>query len=379
MSLATLELRSLITAEGELRLTLEGVPISAPGPDEVVVRVDASPVNPSDLSTLLGPADVDTIGVGGSATRPVITAKIPPQAASLVAARVGKSLPVGHEGAGVVIDAGAEARHLLGKTVAMSGGAMYSSHRKLRAAEVFPLPGGVTAQQGAAAFVNPLSALGMVSTMRREGYKALVHTAAASNLGQMLNRLCLAECVALVNIVRSEAQVEILKAAGAAHVLNSSAPGFHDRLVAAIEATGATLAFDAVGGGALAGQILTAMEAALVARDQPTTLYGSWVRKQVYVYGRLDPSPALLPASLGVAWNIGGWLVSQHLAEIGQGAAHALRERAVSEVATTFASRYTRELSLVEALDPAVLRACRRHATGEKFLLLPSKDQGVSA
>jgi NADPH:quinone reductase-like Zn-dependent oxidoreductase len=374
MTNTTLELRSLVTADGELRLTLEDVPVSSPGPDEVLIRVEAAPINPSDLGILLGPADMMTLRTEVSAGRPATTARIPPQLMSRVAARTAKSLPVGVEGAGVVVDAGKNGKHLIGRTVGAMGQGMYTRYRKLRAADVLPFPDGITPKQCASAFVNPLTALGMLSTMRLEGHEALVHTAAASNLGQMLNKLCIADGVALVNIVRSAEQAEILEAMGARHVLNSTAPDFRERLVAALGETGATLAFDAVSGGALAGQILAAMESALAAKSPPTGPYGTPVHKQVYVYGRLDLAPITIAQNMGMAWGIGGWLLPYHLARIGAEASQKLRERVASEITTTFASRYTREISLTEALDPDVIRAYQRKATGEKYLIVPLKD-----
>lgn len=368
----TLELRSLVTPEGELRLTLEEAPVAAPGPDEIVVRMDASPINPSDIGVMFGPADIKTLAGGTSSGRPSATAKIPPQFAPFIALRAGKSLPVGNEGAGVVVDAGANARHLMGRVVGVIGGGMYTRHRKLRAADVLPMPEGVTAKQGAAAFVNPLTALGMVTTMRRERHKALVHTAAASNLGQMLQKLCMAEGIPLVNIVRSGEQAAILKGIGAQHVLDSTSPDFQKQLVAALGETGATLAFDAIGGGPLAGQILAAMEAALVAKNPPTGPYGSPVQKQVYIYGRLDPSPPQLVTNIGMAWGVCGWLLFHFLQKIGPEEAQKLRQRVASEITTTFASHYTREITLAQALEPEVIRAYYRRATGEKFLIVPS-------
>jgi NADPH:quinone reductase-like Zn-dependent oxidoreductase len=373
-TITTSDLRSLMTADGELQLTLEEVAIDAPGPDEVVVRVEAAPINPSDLGLLLGPADLATLRIDRSSGRAVTTAKIPPQFVVRIAARAGKSLSVGVEGAGVVIDAGEHAKHLVGKVVGAIGTAMYTRYRKLRATDVLPFPEGVTPKQCAAAFVNPLTALGMLSTMRLEGHTALVHTAAASNLGQMLNKLCIADGVALVNIVRGREQAAMLKAIGATYILNSTEPDFRERLVAAVGETGATLAFDAVGGGPLAGQILAAMESALVAKNPRSGPYGSPVHKQAYVYGRLDGSPTTTTAAdVGMAWGIGGWLLSYHLNRIGPEAVQKMRERVTKEITTTFASAYTREISLAEALDPDIIRAYQRKATGEKFLIVPPK------
>jgi NADPH2:quinone reductase len=368
----TRELRSLITAEGVLQLTLEEVPLGELAPDQVIVRVEAAPINPSDLAVLLGPADLATLMTDSSHATPVTTAEIPHDLLSVVETRIGKSLPIGNEGAGVVVDAGTHARHLVGKVVSAAVGRMYTDYRKVGAREVLVLPDGVSPPQGASAIVNPLTALGMLSTMRLEGHTALVHTAAGSNLGQMLNRLCQADGIELVNVVRSNEQAAILRAAGAKYILNSTDPDFRERLTVAISQTGATLAFDAVGGGPLAGQILAAMEAALIAKNPPIGPYGSPVHKQVYVYGRLDPSPTTVPARVGMAWAVGGWLVFPHLMRIGAEATQRLRERVVDEITTTFASTYAREISLTEVLEPDTIRAYQRKATGEKFLVVPT-------
>jgi NADPH:quinone reductase len=284
-------------------------------------------------------------------------------------------MPVGNEGAGVVIAAGAsaEAQALRGKTVAVIGGAMYSQFRSIKAEQCLVLPEGTTAAEGASCFVNPLTALGMLETMRREGHKALVHTAAASNLGQMLNKLCLADGVALVNIVRSQEQEDLLRSLGAVHICNSTSPAFMEELTAALVATGATVAFDAVGGGPLAGQILTCMEIAANRNATAHSRYGSTTHKQVYVYGRLDARPIELGGGFGMAWGTGGWLLFPFLEKIGAAAAQALRERVVAELKTTFASHYARSVSLAEALQPDAIAAYGRRATGEKYLITPQK------
>ncbi|MHB8690002.1 MAG: zinc-binding dehydrogenase [Solirubrobacteraceae bacterium] len=374
MSVTSLELRSEITPAGQLRLSLEEREVAAPGPDEVVVRVEAAPINPADLAELLGPADVATLSSEGTAAQPVTTATVPDRLVPFTAGRAGKSLAVGLEGAGVVVDAGANAQHLLGKVVSSGAGRMYTQYRKLQASDIVPFPEGVTPQQGASAYVNPLTALGMVSTLRREGHSALVHTAAASNLGQMLNKLCIADGVQVVNVVRSAEQEEILRAIGATYVVNSTNPDFREQLKTAIGETGATIAFDAVGGGPLGGQILAAMEAGLVAKAPPRGPYGSPVHKQLYIYGRLDRSATATPPSVGMAWGIGGWLLPYHLTRIGPQGTRELRNRVAREITTTFASGYTSEISLAEALDPDLIRRCHRAATGEKYLLRPHSD-----
>jgi NADPH2:quinone reductase len=370
-----LQLRSTIRKGGLVELSLANVATPQPNPEEVIVRIDAAPLNPSDMGLLFGGADMSTAEASGTADNPVVTAKISPAVMTAMAGRVEQSLPAGNEGAGVVVQAGASpaAQALLGKTVAVLGGAMYSQYRCISAAQCLLLPPGTTAAEGAACFVNPLTALGMVETMRSEGHKALVHTAAASNLGQMLNKLCIKENVGLVNIVRKQEQVDILKKIGAAYVCNSSSPAFMEDLTGALVATGATLAFDATGGGRLAGQILTAMEIAANASAKEYSRYGSTTHKQVYIYGGLDRSPTEFNRNFGMAWGIGGWLLTPFLQKIGFEAAQKLRERVAAEIKTTFASTYTSEVSLAEALQLKQIAVYGRQATGEKYLINPNK------
>jgi NADPH:quinone reductase-like Zn-dependent oxidoreductase len=371
----SLQLRSLVRSSGELELSLAQVEVPTPAADEVVVRIEAAPINPSDLGLLLGAADVATIRASGTPAAPVVTAEIPKPYLKAMAGRLDQSMPVGNEGAGVVVAAGeaAGAQALLGKTVAVFGGAMYAQHRAVRAADCLVLPPGATAADGASCFVNPLTALGMVETMRREGHTALVHTAAASNLGQMLVKICLKDGIGLVNIVRSPAQAALLRGIGAAHVCDSTTPGFMGDLTEALVATGATIAFDAIGGGRLAGQILTCMEAAANRTAASYSRYGSSVHKQVYIYGGLDTGPTEFNRAFGMAWGIGGWLLPPFLEKIGPAEAQRLRERVAAELKTTFASHYSREISLFEALQPDVIAAYNRRATGEKFLINPAK------
>ena len=370
-----LQLRSLIKKSGELEISLLNVPTPEPKPDEVVVRVEATPINPSDLGLLTGAADLSTAKVSGTKDAPVITAKVPEAAMKSMAGRLDESMPVGNEGAGVVIATGSSdaAKALMGKTVSIIGGAMYAQYRTLRVNECMPLPAGTTAADGASWFVNPLTALGMTETMRREGHKALVHTAAASNLGQMLNKICLKDGIGLVNIVRSQEQADLLRKLGAKHVVDSSAPSFMDDLTHALVETGATIAFDAIGGGKLAGQILTAMEVAINKTAKVYSRYGSNVHKQVYIYGGLDTRPVELSRAFGMAWGVGGWLLFPFLMKIGPVDGQKLRERVVSELKTTFASHYTKVVSLQEALDLSNLAVYAKRATGEKFLINPNK------
>jgi NADPH2:quinone reductase len=371
----TLQIRSLVGSQGELTLSLSEDAIPQPADHEVIVRVEAAPMNPSDLGLLFGAADLRTAKASGTAARPVVTASIPEAAMKSMAGRADQSMPVGNEGAGVVVAAGAapEAQALLGKTVAVLGGAMYTQYRAIAAAQCLALPEGTTAAQGASAFVNPLTALGMVETMRREGHKALVHTAAASNLGQMLNRICLQDGIDLVNIVRKKEQEEILRGLGARYVCNTESPTFMQDLTDALVATGATLAFDAIGGGKLAGQILTCMEAALNKTATEYSRYGSSTHKQVYIYGGLDRGPTEFTRGFGMTWGMGGWLLFPFLQKIGPEGAAKLKARVAAELKTTFASHYTAELSLVEALSLDRIAVYSRHATGEKVLLNPGK------
>ena len=374
-----LQLRSLIKGSGELELSVVALETPLPQPDEVVVRVEATPINPSDLGLLFGAADMSTATASGTAANPIVTARIPENRMKSMAGRVDQSLPVGNEGAGVVVAAGSSgaAQALLGKTVALFGGAMYSQYRCVKVGQCLILPEGAAPADGASCFVNPLTALGMVETMRREGHTALVHTAAASNLGQMLNRICIAENIGLVNVVRTQEQQDLLKAMGARHVCNSGSPTFIQDLTDAINATGATLAFDAIGGGALAGQILSAMEAALTRSATEYSRYGSATHKQVYIYGTLDVTPTVLSANFGFAWSIGGWLLWPFLQKIGPAAAEKLRQRIVAELKTTFASHYTKEISLAEALRLDEIAVYGKRATGTKYLINPNK--GITA
>ncbi|NIJ18928.1 NADPH:quinone reductase-like Zn-dependent oxidoreductase [Sphingomonas naasensis] len=368
-----LELRSTVSSDARLTLTLAPVTLDPPGPDEVIVRVEATPINPSDLGLLLGPADVSTLAASGSADSPGLTAAIPPARLGAMKARLDQPMPVGNEGAGTVVAAGANVAGLLGKKVGMIGGAMYAEYRKIAARDCIPLPEGASAADGASMFVNPLTALAMVETLRMEGHKALVHTAAASNLGQMLNRICIADGVPLVNVVRNEAQAAILREIGAKHIVDSSAADFREKLTDAIAETGATLAFDAIGGGRLVNSILHAMEAAANRSATEYSRYGSSTFKQVYIYGALDLGPTELDRGYGFAWGVSGFLLTPFLMKLGMEGVLRLRARVAAELKTTFASHYTATISLAEALDPVIAAAYAKKATGEKYLIDPSR------
>ncbi|MCZ8101322.1 MAG: zinc-binding dehydrogenase [Burkholderiales bacterium] len=366
-----LELRTLIGQDGQLRISLEPVTISDPGPGEIVVRVEAAPINPSDLALLLGPADPATLAAAGSPGQPALLGQVAPHHLGAVRGRIGQPMPAGNEGAGTVIAAAPDVAHLVGRKVGMWGGGMYATLRKIAARECIVLPEGIDSRDGASLFVNPITALGFVETMRMEGHTAIVHTAAASNLGQMLVRICKADGIPLVNVVRNQGQVDLLRGIGAEHVVDSSKPDFDARLDEALAATGATLAFDAVGGGELASRILNAMETVAVRAMPSYNRYGSTVAKQVYIYGLLDTGPTVLRRGFGFAWNMGGWLLPNFLQKAGRDVAARMRQRVVDEIRTTFASHYTRIVSLAGMLTPDVMAAAQRKSTVEKILVDP--------
>jgi NADPH2:quinone reductase len=368
-----LQLRSTVKPDGVLELSLTAVPTPKPEPEEVVVRVEASPLNPSDLALLLAGADLTTLASAGTADSPIATARISPEVMRGLGPRLGQALPVGNEAAGVVVAAGSApgAQALLGKTVSMIGGAMYAQYRCLHVSQCLPLPAGTTAEEGASWFVNPMTALGMLETMRREGHSALIHTAAASNLGQNMQKLCLKDGVSLLNIVRKTEQAELLRGLGAKYVCDSSSSKFMEELIEAVAATSATLGFDAVGGGKLAGQMLTAMEVAASRKLEGYSRYGSSVYKQVYIYGSLDRSPTVVNRSFGFSWGLGGWLLTPFLQKAGAETAQRMRERVAGELKTTFASSYAARVSLRTALRPEVIAEYGKQATGSKYLITP--------
>ena len=367
----TTRLVSTVTDEGTLRLSLQTVPIKPLGDDEVLVRVEAAPMNPSDQAVLFAFADLSGGRAVGSSEEPVYEADIPKRLLRMLGARIGKPMPVGNEGAGTVVDAGEKAKGLVGKTVATMAGGMFAEYRTARAQDCLPVPEGVSAREAASSVVNPMTALSMVDVMRREGHKALVHTAAASNLGQMLNRICAEDGVELINIVRKPEQAELLRDLGAKHVVNSSDADFLPQLIEACATTGATLAFDATGGGELANQILTAMEAALSRDASQYSVYGSTTHKQVYLYGGLDRSPTTLNRGYGMAWGVGGFLLPNHLGRIGPAEVGKLFGRVMAGLKTTFASHYAQEVTLAGALDAEAIARYSRQATGDKFLVTP--------
>lgn len=367
------ELRTEVTANATVRLFLQEVDVPRPGPGQVLVRVEAAPINPSDLGLLLAGADPSQLEQEGTPDRPVISAPLPPAAFRPMTARVGSPMPAGNEGAGTVVATGADSgsASLLGRIVAMAGGSMYSQYRLAATSDCLVLPEGATARDGASSFVNPMTALGMIETLGAEGHAALVHTAAASNLGQMLQRVCTEDGIPLVNIVRSQTQAAILSGIGANYVCDSSREDFMRSLTAAVAETSATLAFDAIGGGTMASRILTAMELAASA-GAGFSRYGSAVHKQVYIYGGLDRGPTELTRGYGMAWGVGGWLLTNFLHKAGAETVARMRQRVAAGLTTIFASSYTATVDLAGVLDPAAATVYGRQATGQKYLVLPN-------
>ncbi|MDA7786744.1 zinc-binding dehydrogenase [Gammaproteobacteria bacterium] len=371
------EIRSKATSEGNIEISIAKVDKPVPGDDEVLIEVQASPINPSDLGLLLSfAADVQNINITGSGDDTVAKMPVHPAFMNTLKPRLDESMSVGNEGAGVIVDAGVNAKDLIGKTVGLAGGAMYSQYRCVPAASCLVMNDGTTSQQAASSFVNPLTALAFVETMKMENHTALVHTAAASNLGQMLVKICKDDGIPLVNIVRKQEQVDILKDLGAEYICNTSDPDFMKTLVNALVETGATLGFDATGGGnngELPGQILAAMEIAANKTAKEYSRYGSDTYKQVYIYGGLDQSPTVLKRAFGMSWGLGGWLLTPMIGKIGMERFQEMRARVAREITTTFASNYVQEISFEEMLQPEIIREYAKQATGKKYLINPQK------
>ena len=371
---AALELRSTLTDDGLVTMRIQETEVTAPTDDQVVVRVEAAPINPSDLGMMLAGGDADAALPAGDGAHDAVAVPVTEAAVAAQRARLGKPMPVGNEGGGVVVAAGSSpaAQALLGKTVGFLSGNAYAQYRTLHSSQCLAMADGTDPADAAAAFVNPLTALGMVETMRAEGHSALIHTVGASNLGLMLNRICLDDGVGLVNIVRKPEHVEQLRALGAEHIVDSSADTFLDDLTGALRATGATIAFDAIGGGDLASILLSNMEKVASEQAGEFSRYGSDTHKQVYIYGGLDRGPTTLRRDFGMSWGLGGWLLTPFLIKVGQEAADRLRQRVADEITTTFASTYGTRLSLADTVDPVHVKRYARMATGDKALVTPN-------
>lgn len=375
MTGTNIQLISTVNEDNTLTLALQAIDMPQPGADEIVIRIEAAPLNPSDLGVLFSAADMSTAKQSGTEQSPVITADIPVQFMPSLKTRVGVATPVGNEGAGTVVAAGSSpaAQALMGKTVAVIGGGTYRQYHCVNVQSCLELKEGTTAKEGASSFVNPLTALAMVETMRAEGHKAIIHAAAASNLGQMLNRICIADGVDLINIVRKEEQETLLREMGAKYVVNSSSDTFIADLTAAIIETGATIAFDPIGGGQLTSDILNCMEVAAARDMKEHTIYGSNTFKQVYIYGALDRGPITLHRNFGFAWGVNGFLLFNALGKLGTQTVMKMRQRVADEITTTFASHYTHEVTLAEALKLQSIAGYSKQATGEKYLITPQQ------
>ena len=371
------EIRSIVTSEGNIELSIVHAEIPTPTENEVLIKVEASPINPSDLGLLISfAADLESLTITGSGDDSVASMKIHPGLMGAMKPRLDQSMQVGNEGGGVIIDAGENAKHLIGKTVGVAGGAMYSQYRCVPAQSCLVMDDGTTSAEASSSFVNPLTALAFVETMKMENHTAMVNTAAASNLGQMLVKICKDDGVPLVNIVRKPEQVKVLKDLGAEYVCDTSDADFMKDLVDALVATGATLGFDATGGGndgKLPGQILGAMEIAANKTAKEYSRYGSDTYKQVYIYGGLDQTPTVLNRSFGMQWGLGGWLLTPMIGRIGMERFGQMRERVAKEITTTFASHYTQEISFEEMLKPEIIKAYAKQGTGAKYLVNPHK------
>ena len=371
------EIRSTVTSEGNIELSITQAELPIPSADEVLIKVEAAPINPSDLGLLLSfAADLSSITTLGSKDETVTSMKIHPALMGSMKPRLDQSMQAGNEGAGVIVDAGENVKELIGKTVGLAGGAMYSQYRCVPAASCLVMDEGTSPAEAASSFVNPLTALSFIETMKMENHTALVHTAAASNLGQMLVKICIADEIPLVNIVRKSEHVELLKNLGAEYVCNTSDESFMNDLVAALVATGATLGFDATGGGnngELPGQILSAMEIAANKTAKEYSRYGSDTYKQVYIYGGLDQSPTVLKRAYGMSWGLGGWLLTPMIGRIGMEKFGQMRMRVAKEIKTTFASSYAEEISFEEMLQPETIKSYAKQATGKKYLVNPHK------
>jgi NADPH:quinone reductase len=365
---------TLATEGGQLEVSLAALPMPEPKDHEVLVRVQATPINPSDLGLLFGAADMSTARASTRDGLPLVTADIPAAGMRAMGGRLGEAMAIGNEGCGVVVKAGAspEAQALLGKTVAMLGGSIYAEYRCLPVQMCMVLPDGTDPKDGASCFVNPLTSLAFAETMKMEGHSAIVHTAAASNLGQMLVKICAKDGIPLINIVRSAAQSDLLKGIGATYVVDSTDETFMADLTDALVETGATIGFDAIGGGKLAGQILGCMETAAVKRMTTYSRYGSDTFKQVYIYGALDVGPTILNRSFGLTWALGGFLLTPFLMKAGMETTQRLRARVVAELTTTFKSHYSHEVTLAEALNLDVIAGYNAKRTGEKYLIRPT-------
>lgn len=355
-------------ADGKLTVEVAETEVAQPTGNQVLVKMEAAPINPSDLAILTGMADLEN----GEYSPGKFVADMPEPFYSAQKARHGQRLPVGNEGAGTVVAAGEEeyAQSLIGQRVACVPGKAYSQYCLADAFLCMPL-GDVASEDGASAFVNPMTALGFVETAKMEEQGAIIHTAAASNLGQMLVKICQEDDMPLVNIVRKAEHVELLKGLGATHIVNSSDDDFADQLRGAIDATGAYCGFDPIGGGDMVDVCFKAMEQVAASKMSEYSRYGSEQAKKMYIYGRLDFGPTILTPSYGFGWTLSGWLLTPFLQNAGTETVLAMRDRVLNGLTSTFASSYKRKVTLEEMLTRDAVLDYRLMKTGEKYLVTP--------
>lgn len=360
--------KQLFSTLADGKLTVEVVETEFPEPtgNQVLVQMEAAPINPSDLAILTSSADLANAEYSAGK----FVADMPEPFFSAQKGRHGQRLPVGNEGAGVVVAAGEQAQGLLGQRVACVPGNAYSQYCIADAGMCLPL-GDISSEDGASAFVNPMTALGFVETARMENQGAILHLAAASNLGQMLVKICKEDGLPLVNIVRKQEQVDLLKGLGAEHVVNSSDGDFMEQLRAAIDATDAYCGFDPIGGGSNVDACFKAMEQVAAGKMSEFSRYGSTQQKKMYIYGRLDLGPTMLTPAYGFGWTLSGWLLTPFLQVAGLETMMRMRQRVLDGMTTTFASAYKAKVNLEEMLTREAVMDYRQMKTGEKYLVTP--------
>lgn len=363
------QLFTTLDSDGMLTLEIEERTFPEPTGNQVLVKMEAAPINPSDLAILTSAADFEYAVYSPGK----VVAKMPEPFNSGQKSRHGQRLPAGNEGAGTVVATGdgEMAKALMGQRVACVPGNAFSQYAIADAAMCLPL-GDHSAEEGASSFVNPMTALGFVETARKEGASAILHTVGASNLGQMLNRICLEDGMDLVSIVRKSEQAELLKSQGAKHVVNSSDSDFMEQLQAAIDETNAFFGFDPIGGGDMVDTCFKAMERVAVGKMSEYSRYGSNQQKRMYIYGRLDFGPTILTPSYGFGWNLGGWLLTPFLATAGMETVMRMRKRVLDNLTTTFASHYKSKVDLEGMLTKDAILDYRQMKTGEKYLVTPN-------
>lgn len=362
------QLFTTLSADGKLTLELSEETFPEPTGNQVLVKMEAAPINPSDLAILTSAADFENAEYAPGK----VVADMPEPFLSGQKGRHGQRLESGNEGAGTVVATGDGdmAKALMGQRVACVPGHAFSQYAIADAMMCLPL-GEHSSEVGASSFVNPMTALGFVETAKAEGHDAIIHLAAASNLGQMLNKICLEDGMKLVNIVRKESHVELLKGIGATHIVNSSDDDYMSQLRAAISETGAFLGFDPIGGGQNTDHVLKAMEQVAAGQMDEYSRYGSNQDKKVYMYGRLDLGPTILTPSYGLQWCVSGWLLTPFLAKAGMETVIKMRTRVQQNLTTTFASSYKAKVDLEQMLTKEAILDYRQMKTGEKYLVTP--------